>query len=79
MALSESGHLYGWGWNKFGQLGIGHNIDQNAPQMVSALVQEVIDLLPLTYHFHAPYEVCTGLAIIFLDRFYHKSTKPPSR
>ncbi|XP_056850563.1 ultraviolet-B receptor UVR8 isoform X2 [Raphanus sativus] len=34
MALTSDGKLYGWGWNKFGQVGVGDNIDQCSPVQV---------------------------------------------
>ncbi|KAG0488076.1 hypothetical protein HPP92_006887 [Vanilla planifolia] len=34
MALTFDGKLYGWGWNKFGQLGLGDNADHNSPLQV---------------------------------------------
>ncbi|KAB2604535.1 ultraviolet-B receptor UVR8 [Pyrus ussuriensis x Pyrus communis] len=34
MALTSDGILYGWGWNKFGQVGVGDNIDHCSPVQV---------------------------------------------
>ncbi|XP_057419618.1 ultraviolet-B receptor UVR8 isoform X2 [Lotus japonicus] len=34
MALTSCGQLYGWGWNKFGQVGVGDNVDRSAPVQV---------------------------------------------
>jgi hypothetical protein len=34
MALTECGHVYSWGYNKFGQLGIGNTVKSNEPQFV---------------------------------------------
>ncbi|ERN08779.1 ultraviolet-B receptor UVR8 [Amborella trichopoda] len=34
MALTSDGMLYGWGWNKFGQLGVGDNADHCSPKQV---------------------------------------------
>ncbi|KAE8694427.1 Ultraviolet-B receptor UVR8 [Hibiscus syriacus] len=34
MALTSSGKLYGWGWNKFGQVGVGDNADMCSPVQV---------------------------------------------
>ncbi|KAG9147843.1 hypothetical protein Leryth_003445 [Lithospermum erythrorhizon] len=31
MALGNDGKLYGWGWNKFGQVGVGDNVDHCSP------------------------------------------------
>ncbi|MCH99645.1 ultraviolet-B receptor UVR8-like, partial [Trifolium medium] len=35
MALTSTGQLFGWGWNKFGQVGIGHNFDCSSPMLVN--------------------------------------------
>ncbi|ONK73282.1 uncharacterized protein A4U43_C04F29310 [Asparagus officinalis] len=35
MALASDGRLYGWGWNKFGQLGVGDNVDHCSPVQVT--------------------------------------------
>ncbi|CAI9780505.1 unnamed protein product [Fraxinus pennsylvanica] len=34
MALTTEGKLYGWGWNKFGQVGVGDNSDHCSPKPV---------------------------------------------
>lgn len=34
MAVTSDGKLYGWGWNKFGQVGSGDNIDHCSPIQV---------------------------------------------
>ena len=34
MALTLTGEVYAWGSNSYGQLGLGHNVDQNSPQIV---------------------------------------------
>ncbi|KAI4336459.1 hypothetical protein L6164_014983 [Bauhinia variegata] len=34
MALTSCGLLYGWGWNKFGQVGVGDNVDHCSPVQV---------------------------------------------
>ncbi|CAM8947795.1 unnamed protein product [Rhodiola kirilowii] len=31
MALTSDGKLFGWGWNKFGQVGVGDNVDHCSP------------------------------------------------
>ncbi|CAM8881824.1 unnamed protein product [Rhodiola kirilowii] len=31
MALTSDGKLFGWGWNKFGQVGVGDNVDHCHP------------------------------------------------
>lgn len=34
MAVASDGKLYGWGWNKFGQVGAGDNVDHCSPVQV---------------------------------------------
>ncbi|CAI9753039.1 unnamed protein product [Fraxinus pennsylvanica] len=34
MAVTTNGELYGWGWNKFGQVGVGDNVDHCLPVQV---------------------------------------------
>ncbi|KAK9920599.1 hypothetical protein M0R45_029150 [Rubus argutus] len=33
--LTEDGQLFSWGWNKYGQLGLGDTVDRNIPCQVS--------------------------------------------
>ncbi|KAG6595606.1 Ultraviolet-B receptor UVR8, partial [Cucurbita argyrosperma subsp. sororia] len=35
MALTTDGKLYGWGWNKFGQVGVGDNVDHCSPKQIN--------------------------------------------
>ncbi|KAL3696817.1 hypothetical protein R1sor_010893 [Riccia sorocarpa] len=42
VALDDAGRLYGWGWNKFGQVGVGNNDDQPSPQLVKNLDGEKV-------------------------------------
>lgn len=44
-ALDTDGRLYGWGWNKFGQVGCGNTEDQNSPQLVDALVDQTVTIV----------------------------------
>jgi hypothetical protein len=37
MALTECGHVYSWGYNKFGQLGIGNTENSNEPKFVAVI------------------------------------------
>ncbi|XP_057972443.1 ultraviolet-B receptor UVR8 isoform X2 [Malania oleifera] len=34
MAVTSDGKLYGWGWNKFGQVGSGDNVDHCSPVQI---------------------------------------------
>lgn len=40
MALTLDGKLYGWGWNKFGQVGVGDNVDHCSPVQVQFPLDE---------------------------------------
>ncbi|KAH6791329.1 Regulator of chromosome condensation family protein [Perilla frutescens var. frutescens] len=45
MAVTTDGKLYGWGWNKFGQVGVGDNEDHCSPeQVVFPLNQKVVNI-----------------------------------
>jgi alpha-tubulin suppressor-like RCC1 family protein len=37
MALTECGHVYSWGWNGFGQLGIGNTVNSNEQKFVAVI------------------------------------------
>jgi hypothetical protein len=37
MALTECGHVYSWGSNEFGQLGIGNRVNSNEPKFVAII------------------------------------------
>jgi alpha-tubulin suppressor-like RCC1 family protein len=37
MALTECGHVYSWGWNNFGQVGIGNSVHSNEPKFVAVI------------------------------------------
>ncbi|PHT48264.1 Ultraviolet-B receptor UVR8 [Capsicum baccatum] len=37
-AVSEDGELYGWGWGRYGNLGLGDRNDRLVPEKVSANV-----------------------------------------
>ena len=40
MAIDDNGKLYGWGRNSFYQLGIGNQIDQTTPQLITTNVRD---------------------------------------
>ncbi|XP_073124189.1 ultraviolet-B receptor UVR8 [Henckelia pumila] len=45
MAVTTDGKLYGWGWNKFGQVGVGDNVDHCSPAQVKfPLDQKVVNI-----------------------------------
>ncbi|KAL0343235.1 UNVERIFIED_CONTAM: Ultraviolet-B receptor UVR8 [Sesamum angustifolium] len=45
MAVTADGVLYGWGWNKFGQVGVGNNVDHCSPAQVKfPLDQKVVNI-----------------------------------
>ena len=37
--IAEAGAVYTFGWNGYGQLGLGHQISQDQPQKVTGLQQ----------------------------------------
>ena len=37
MALTKCGHVYSWGWNEYGQLGIGNTENSNEPKFVAVI------------------------------------------
>lgn len=45
MAADQEGRLYAWGWNKFGQLGLGDTEDRSAPTPVAALAGKAVSRL----------------------------------
>ncbi|XP_031258374.1 ultraviolet-B receptor UVR8-like isoform X2 [Pistacia vera] len=44
MALTFDGKLYGWGWNKFGQVGVGDNADHCSPVQVNFPHDQVVQI-----------------------------------
>lgn len=51
MALTESGNLYAWGYNGYGQLGFGNKSSQNVPKKVSfALDSKIKSVVLGTYY-----------------------------
>jgi len=48
VAITENGELYGWGWGRYGNLGLGDRNDRWIPEKVSSIEvcpQSVIILL----------------------------------
>lgn len=37
VAITEDGDLYGWGWGRYGNLGLGDRKDRNIPEKVSVI------------------------------------------
>ena len=37
VAILKNGEVFSWGWNKYGQLGLGDNIDRSSPTQVKFL------------------------------------------
>ncbi|XP_054155257.1 RCC1 and BTB domain-containing protein 1-like [Oppia nitens] len=50
LALTESGQVYGWGNNAFGQLGIGNNLHRNEPVKVDLKSISIKDMVCGLYH-----------------------------
>ncbi|KAG5528963.1 hypothetical protein RHGRI_029580 [Rhododendron griersonianum] len=47
MALTSNGKLYGWGWNKFGQVGVGDSVDHCSPLQVRFPHEQAI-IIPIS-------------------------------
>ncbi|EEF39472.1 ultraviolet-B receptor UVR8 [Ricinus communis] len=45
MAVTSDGKLYGWGWNKFGQVGVGDNVDRSSPVQVKLPLEQKVILI----------------------------------
>ncbi|CAI5929995.1 unnamed protein product [Closterium sp. NIES-65] len=41
-AAAEDGRLYGWGWGRYGNLGLGDRLDRKLPEQVTAIESERI-------------------------------------
>ena len=46
--ITEDGDLYGWGWSRYGNLGLGDRKDLNIPEKVSII--SVCSLLFIAYY-----------------------------
>ena len=44
-AILEDGSLYAWGYNYYGELGVGSNEDKNTPTKVTAINGKIMDLI----------------------------------
>jgi alpha-tubulin suppressor-like RCC1 family protein len=42
MAITDNGEMYAWGWNRFGQLGLGTSLDTSVATRVIALEKEKV-------------------------------------
>jgi alpha-tubulin suppressor-like RCC1 family protein len=49
LALTESGRVYSWGWNDFGQLGYGNQVDANSPKPIK--INTKIDKISSGYDY----------------------------
>ena len=50
LALSDSGELYGWGANSYGQLGSGNKANSCTPTRVAEAVGRVVDVSASHYN-----------------------------
>jgi hypothetical protein len=50
MALTESGRVYSWGYNGFGQLGIGNTIKSNTPKLIDLKPIIIVKICSGRYH-----------------------------
>ncbi|CAI5507255.1 unnamed protein product [Closterium sp. Naga37s-1] len=42
VALDADGVVYAWGWNRFGQVGVGNSEDQCSPQRIESISERVV-------------------------------------
>jgi alpha-tubulin suppressor-like RCC1 family protein len=45
-AVTEDGDLYGWGWGRYGNLGLGDRNDRLVPEKVSSVEVNILTSLP---------------------------------
>ena len=68
MSILESGEVYSWGWNSYGQLGLGNNNNQSEPQLISSLNNKAIRISCGGYHTI----ILTGTTTLFktMEQFF---------
>jgi hypothetical protein len=54
LAISEEGHVFGWGYNKNGELGLGDNEYRDSPTPLKAILSSILYFFDL--HFCADIE-----------------------
>lgn len=54
VAITEDGDLYGWGWGRYGNLGLGDTNDRLIPEKLN------IDVCPQTYTVYYSLEDLKG-------------------
>jgi hypothetical protein len=48
-AVTEDGDLYGWGWGRYGNLGLGDRNDRPVPEKVSSMEVKYLSGLSVFY------------------------------
>lgn len=72
-AVTEDGDLYGWGWGRYGNLGLGDRDDRLIPEKVSSVNVSNLTLgclwllLQLSFMFY--------IIIFFMEKFYGTQRK----
>lgn len=52
-AVTEDGEIYGWGWGRYGNLGLGDRNDRFVPEKVSSVeVNDLTGMTRLTFTLH---------------------------
>ncbi|MBA0739277.1 hypothetical protein Gogos_012563 [Gossypium gossypioides] len=60
-AISKEGALYGWGWGRYGNLGLGDRNDRLVPEKVSALNEEKMNMVACGWRHTISVSVIGGL------------------
>ncbi|MBA0799454.1 hypothetical protein Gohar_009970, partial [Gossypium harknessii] len=60
-AISKEGALYGWGWGRYGNLGLGDRNDRLVPQKVSTLNEEKMNIVACGWRHTISVSVIGGL------------------
>lgn len=51
VAITEDGDLYGWGWGRYGNLGLGDRKDRNIPEKASVISVCIYFLYIIFHHY----------------------------
>ena len=70
-AVTEDGDLYGWGWGRYGNLGLGDRNDRLFPEKVSAVDvrQCYYCIFPFAYIY-----ICLATLCIYLASYHGRKT-----
>lgn len=60
LAITKDNAIYSWGCNQYGQLGLGHNHDQNQPQLIDFFYDKIVGNI-ICHNFYTYVIVNNGL------------------